>query len=163
MLSQLPFSETNLEAVKEIARKFYFSTKFVRCPALENQVISFTSEGLNHLYYKNTRPRISHDQFMRLKVLDLAKKLLEITTTIQEKEEIIQDFDVKINKKRQKISKSVKYFGFIAILENKKIKVIVRKVRDGQLQFWSIIPFWKTTKHGDIKFADYSTGELKDD
>jgi len=163
MLSYLPYSESNLETTKEIARKFYFSVKFVRCPALENQVINFTSEGLNHLFYKNTRPRSDHDQFMRLKVLDLAKKMLEITTTIQEKEEIIQDFDVKINKKKKKVSKSVRYYGFIAILENKKIKVIVRKIGDGQLHYWSVIPFWKTTKHGDIKFADYATGELKDD
>ena len=42
--------------------------------------------------------------------------------------------------------KSVTYYGFVAIINTIKIKVIVKKIENGQPFFWSIIPFWKTKK-----------------
>jgi len=60
--------------------------------------------------------------------------------------------------------KNVKLFGFIAILKNRKTKVIVRQVGAGNLHFWSIIPNWKTrkSKEGRITFIQ-NTGNLLQD
>ena len=63
------------------------------------------------------------------------------------------EFIVKKYKKKVKERKCVKYWGVIAIIDNQKIKVIIRKIGDnGSLHFWSIIPAWTTNKYRDIKF-----------
>jgi len=38
--------------------------------------------------------------------------------------------------------KQVVYYEFIAILENIRVKVIIKEVGDEKKYFWSIIPFW---------------------
>jgi len=49
-------------------------------------------------------------------------------------------------------SKVVKYWGIIAIIDGRKIKVIIRKIGDmGNLHFWSIVPSWITNKYRDTK------------
>lgn len=149
MLNNLQFTDENYLTVREQTRKLYGSFGCVKCSALEGQSIFFTSEGFNHLLYKNKRERNKKDQFMRFKVLDLAKKILDITTTYQEYEEIIQKILVKVKKHKEYQSVLVKYWGFIAIIERKKLRVVVRQIRGG-----------RTTKHGDIQFMDYTTRDL---
>jgi hypothetical protein len=71
------FTEEEYLKTRETARKLYGSFGFIKCAALEGQSVHFTSEGFNHILYKNKdRPRPKQDQFMRLKVLSLAKKYL---------------------------------------------------------------------------------------
>ena len=56
----------------------------------------------------------------------------------QEFEETIKEFEVKNRKKRERKSKPVQYWGIIPIFEGRKIKVILRKIGNGQMHFWSI-------------------------
>jgi hypothetical protein len=161
VINRLPFSEENYIKTKEDARKLYSSFGSIKCDALGGQSVYFTSEGFNHLIYKNKRERSKNDQFMRLKVLDLAKRILDITTTYQEYEEVLQNILVKVKKHKEYSSIPVKYWGFIAIIENKKLRVVVKQIRGGRLQFWSVAPFWRTTKHGDIKFMEYTSDDME--
>ena len=163
MINKLQFSEDNYSKTKEDARKAYSTFGSVKCQALEGQSVYFTSEGFNHLVYKNKRERNKKDQFMRFKVLDLAKKILDITTTYQEYEETLQNVLVKVMKHKEYRSTSVKYWGFIAIIENKKLRVVVKQVRGNKLQFWSVAPYWTTTKHGDVKFMDYTAENMEEE
>jgi len=41
------------------------------------------------------------------------------------------------------VLKPVSYYEFIAVLENVRVKVIVKQVDGGEKFFWSIIPYWK--------------------
>ena len=101
---------------------------------------------------------------LRFKLLPLAKKLIEISTTYQEFEETLKEFEVKSYKKRIKKTKLVKYWGVIAIIDNRKIKVILRKIGDnGNIQFWSVIPAWVTNKYRDIKFFSTMKGNPDED
>ncbi len=76
-----------------------------------------------------------------------------MSTTYQEFEETIGSFIIKKYKKKIKKSRSVKYWGIIAIIDNRKIKVIIRKIGDnGSLHFWSVVPAWTTNKYRDLKF-----------
>jgi len=46
----------------------------------------------------------------------------------------------------------VRYWGIIAIIEGRKIKVIIRKIGDnGALHFWSVVPAWTTNRYRDIE------------
>lgn len=143
---------SNYQNLRKSARDFYNNINSVFSPALKEK-ITFPAEGFNHIVFKNERTeRERSSQILRFKLLPQAKKLIEISTTYQEFEETIGEFIIKKYKKKIKESRSVKYWGIIAIIDNRKIKVIIRKIGDnGSLHFWSIVPAWTTNKYRDVK------------
>ena len=38
---------------------------------------------------------------------------------------------------------NITYYGFVAIVADMRIKVVLKQIDDGKIFFWSIIPFWK--------------------
>lgn len=163
MISALPYSDENYEKVRELAKVAYTQYSPVTCPALGG-IVGFTSEGFNHILYKRyTTERSRKDQFMRLKTIDLARNIIKTTTTIQDIEERLEEVVIKRKKKRTKESKLIKYWAFIAILQGKRLKVVVRKTGNGVMHFWSVIPKWHTTEVGDIKFMDYTGDNLAEE
>ena len=155
---------SNYEKLREDARTFYHNIKPIHSPAL-NEIVYFTAEGFNHLVYKGaSRERERSTQIMRFKLLARAAKLVERSTTYQEYEETIKQFEVKSHKKKIWKPKPVKYWGIIAIIDGRKIKVILRKIGDnGRLHFWSIVPAWTTNKYRDLKFATTMKGNPEED
>jgi hypothetical protein len=149
---------------KENGQEFYNKINMVFSPALNEKII-FSADGFNHIIFKNPRSeREKSSQILRFKLLPLAKKLIEISTTYQEFEENIKEFLVKKHKKKVKENKTVRYWGIIAIIENRKIKIIIRKIGDnGLLHFWSIIPAWTTNKYRDTKFFTTMKGSPEED
>ena len=155
---------SNYDKIKEDSKRFYEQIGKIVCPAF-GQEVSFTSEGFNHLVYKNDRrERDKSVQVMKFKLVPLAQKLVGLTTTYQEYEESLQEFRVKKFKKAVEETKVVKYWGIIAILENRKFKVVIRKIgENGQLHFWSVIPAWVTSQYRDIKLRTTMKGDPADD
>ena len=154
---------SNYDKLHADAQKFYKSIGPIFSPAL-NEYVHFTAEGLNHIIFKGSRSeRERPSQILRFKLLSRAVKLVERSTTYQEYEETLKEFEVKSHKKRVRQSKPVKYWGIIAIIDGRKIKVIVRKIGDGQLHFWSIVPAWTTNKYRDIKLFSTMKGNPEED
>ena len=130
--------------IKSQAEKFYKESKSVFCPALDVEVY-FTSEGFNHLGYKEfggERPKkIQMDKF---KFVKDAIKIIKKTTTIQEYRRNLRRVG---NKGRDGLYKTriVEWFCFEAVISFKKrirIRTIVRRVGDGNFHFWSVMPSW---------------------
>lgn len=155
---------SNYHKLREDAQKYYNGIGRVFSPAFDKEV-HFTAEGFNHIVFKSARTeREKSSQVMRFKLLHLAKKLIEVSTTYQEYEETIKEFDVMSYKKRVRKSMPVKYWGIIAIIDGRKIKVIIRKIgENGTFQFWSIVPAWVTNKYRDIKFVTTMKGNPDED
>lgn len=155
---------SNYEKLREDSLNFYNSIGSLFCPAL-NQNVVFKAGGFNHIIFKRARAeRERSSQIMRFKLLPLAVKLIKLSTTYQEFEETIKEFEVKSFKKRVRKSRPVKYWGIIAIIDNRKIKVILRKIGDdGNLHFWSIVPAWTTNKFRDCKFVTTMKGNPEED
>ncbi|MCX6232954.1 MAG: hypothetical protein NTZ33_15600 [Bacteroidetes bacterium] len=155
---------SNYEKLKVNAQQFYNEIKLIKSTAL-NEKIYFNSEGFNHIIFKKSRSeREKTSQMLRFKLLPLAKKLIEVSTTYQEFEDTLNEFEIKSYKKRIMKTKPVKYWGVIAIIENRKIKVILRKIgENGNIQFWSIIPAWVTNRYRDIKFFSTMKGKPDED
>jgi hypothetical protein len=155
---------SNYEKLREDSQKFYNNVGSVFCPAF-NQKVHFSAEGFNHIVYKNARTeRERPSQILRFKLLPLAIKLIKSSTTYQEFEETIEEFDVKSYKQKVKQSKLVNYWGIIAIVDGRKIKVIIRRVgENGSLHFWSIVPAWVTNKYRDMKLFATMKGNPEDD
>lgn len=150
--------------LKETAQELYNSINSIFSPALKEKVI-FQAEGFNHiLFKKNHSERERSSQFLRFKLIPLAQKLIGLSTTYQEFEEIIKELEVKKYKKKIKENRTVKYWGVIAIIEGRKIKVIIRKIGDnGSLHFWSVIPAWVTNKYRDMRFFTTMRGNPEED
>jgi hypothetical protein len=155
---------SSYEKLKGNAQKFYSEIHSVFSPAF-NEKVYFSSEGFNHIIFKNPRnEREKSSQILRFKLLPLAAKLIEKSTTYQEFEETLKEFEVKSFKKKTNKSKSVKHWGVIAIIEGRKIKVILRKVGDnGKIYFWSVIPDWVTNQYRDTKFYTTMKGNPDED
>jgi hypothetical protein len=146
------------------AQKLYNGTRPILSPAL-NEYVHFTAEGFNHIIFKGSRSeRERPSQIMRFQLFPRAVKLIALSTTYQEYEETIKEFEVKSHKQKVRKPKPVKYWGIIAITDGRKIKVILRKIGDnGQLHFWSIVPAWTTNKYRDIKFVTTMKGNPDED
>lgn len=138
---------------REVAEHYYQSLQPILCPALEEEIHFGFSEGFHHIIFKNkATPRTHKDQIMRFGLLRRAVQLISISTTIQEYEELTQSVVKKKNKKKINEYRLIKYWGLIAIIGNRKIKVVLRKIGNGTIQFWSIIPAWVTNSKRDVKF-----------
>jgi len=155
---------SNYEKLREDAQNFYSSIRKVFSPVF-NQEVYFNAEGFNHIIFKGSRSeRERPSQILRFKLLPLALKLIKVSTTYQEFEESIKEFEIKSFKKKVKKSKSVKYWGIIAIIDSRKIKVIIRKIGDdGMMHFWSVVPAWTTNKYRDMKFFTTMKGSPEED
>ncbi|MDP2704119.1 MAG: hypothetical protein Q8P01_02760 [bacterium] len=155
---------SNYEKLREDAQKFYNEISSIFSPAFKEK-ICFTSEGFNHIVFKSSRTeRERSSQILRFKLLPLAVKLIKESTTYQEFEETLKEFEIKSYKQRVKRSKPVKYWGIIAIVDGRKIKVIIRKVGDnGTMHFWSIVPAWVTNQYRDTRFFTTMKGNPEED
>lgn len=153
---------SSYEKLKEAAQNHYKSVGKIYSPAL-GQEINFTAEGFNHIIFKSGGERERSSQILRFKLLPRAIKLIGLSTTYQEVEETIKEFEIKTRKKKTKKTKSVRYWGIIAIIDSRKIKVIVRKIGEGNIHFWSIMPAWITNKYRDTKFYSTMKGDPEED
>lgn len=140
--------------VKSKAESFYKTIGSVYCPYFKEK-INFNAKGLDHIKMKSwNRARTQVDQFMRLKLIFLAPKLIKNSHTLQDYL-MSQTFErKKINSRWEKILTTVEYFGFIAIVKGVRIKIIVKQIFGGEKYFWSIIPFWRMSKKSHKKLFD---------
>lgn len=152
------------EKLRESSGNFYKKIGMIRCPALNNEFVHFTSDGFNHLMYKGSRhERSKNDQITKFKLLPNAKNIIEISTTFQEYDESLVMVRKKKFKKVVEESATVKYWGFVAIINNFRVKVVVRQIGNGQKHFLSVIPAWKTQYYRDIKIISIAVGNLSVD
>lgn len=155
----------DFEKFKDKIRQEYDSIREVHCPYF-NGMVKFSSDGFQHLLFKGSskaKERSHGEQYIRLKLFKLAPKLLRITRTLQEFHSQNQFVVIKTNKRREAVVKEVKYWGFIAIIEDRKIKVVVKQLGDGFKRFWSIIPNWTTRKSRETHSRINHSGNLEND
>lgn len=132
--------------IKKEAEKFYKEVESVYCPFLKRK-INFNVKGLDHIKIKEwNKGRLMQDQYLRLKFLHLAPEILKLSGTLQEYQEGKSFERVNINSRWENHLKDVNYYGFVAIINEVKLKIIVKEIDGGQPYFWSIIPSWKVKK-----------------
>jgi len=144
------------ENKREEAEEFYKSVGNVRCAALGGECVHFTSEGFNHLVYKSGKkqPRHQSVQVMKFELLPKAMLLLEQTTTFQEYEEEYRYVAVNRHGGYRNENMLVRAWGFVAIINRFRLKVVVEQVGNGKKYFYSVIPAWKTRQYRDIKLIE---------
>jgi len=154
---------SNYRKIKENAENFYKKISRLNCPAFNNETVYFNSEGFHHLIYKKKSERSKNDQITKFKLLPIAKEIISISTTFQEYDEGLVEISRKRFKKKVKETVAVRYWGLVAIIRNKKVKVIVRQIGHGQKHFFSVIPAWTISHYKNTKIVSTVKGDLASD
>jgi len=131
------------ENVKREAEESYKTIGEVYCSYFKEKV-AFNVKGLNHIKLKEwNKARSVVEQYIRLRLLRLAPLVIGESHTLQEFYETNRFERQKINSRWEQRLIRVRYYGFVAIIKNTRIKVIIKEIEGGKKFFWSIIPFWK--------------------
>ena len=114
--------------MKEKFKKYkeeYYLIGHIYCPALNYRVF-INSNGFKHLTRKGRVPRTPKEKYKRLSLICYIASALENGKLVEIREEYIGD--CKINT----------FWCIEYILDNKKIRIIVRKIKNGKMHFFSI-------------------------
>jgi len=138
----------NYHDLLKSSRELYDATPEIFCPYFKSNVV-LTSDGFNHLLNKpNRQPRNIKEQRLKLRLLKLGLHILGNAGTVQEYRTTLEKWG---EPKKDGFSKTkqVEYWGFHDILGKNPmilIRIIVRKIGDGKLHFWSVMPIGKIGK-----------------
>ncbi|MEK7591806.1 MAG: hypothetical protein AAB508_00250 [Patescibacteria group bacterium] len=153
---------TEYEKAKQAAYTYYLQIKPVFCPHLK-QNVSFNGKGFWHIVFRSQdKKREESGQILRFRLLSKSVKLVSHTATLQEYDSYTGELPVRDHGKKIIKVITLDFYGYIAIIDGWKIKVIVRKDGNGKPYFWSVIPNWVTNKKRDGKYLHF-TGDLKED
>lgn len=142
----MEISDERFAFVRNRAEEEYSKIGKVRCPYFGDDV-HFNREGFEHLLFKawnRTRSRV--EQYIRLKLLRLAPLVISKSHTLQEYDERKMFVRQKINSRWESRLKTVRYYAFVAIFSQARIKVIVKEIEGGVRYFYSLYPSWKVIK-----------------
>lgn len=134
------FPADNFKAAIKFACEFYSTIGRIKCPALNDEYVAFTSKGIGHILYKASMDR---------------KEIMERLSYLRHAEPIITDPYAKIDfrKKREKVFLKKKgeyklyevesqYWTFKKeISPSLIIKVVLRQVEQGGKYFYSIMKY----------------------
>jgi hypothetical protein len=127
----------NATSLVPLIKSEYAKIGMVFCPYF-GEMIRFNRKGLQHILFKSDGiSRLSIDKHKRLSILHLAAKVISLSNTIQ-------------NQEKRSGKKDSIYYEFIAILDTKRVKVVLKQDGEGSKYFYSIIPFWIKKKIKDI-------------
>ncbi|KKQ71911.1 MAG: hypothetical protein US92_C0002G0001 [Candidatus Peregrinibacteria bacterium GW2011_GWA2_38_36] len=163
IIPMINHDQQEYEQTKQLAINFFTNNKEIKSLCFGN--IRLNNHGLFHLIFKNKNcKRDLKNQIKRFQLLQYIKPVLENMKYYQEYLEKIENIKVKNHGLIDFRHKIVKYWAFIAIINNRiRIKIILKKIGNGEIFFWSIIPYWKTKHYKDIKFISLHKGNLNED
>jgi len=138
--------EEDFLTTRTLAEKFYKAMDKVRCPYFGEEIV-FNAKGLRHLKFKSDQQaRTQKEQYARLKLIRIAPEVLKRSHTVQGIWKVRQFEEQKIEGSWRHAMKEVSFFEFLAVIDDVRIKVIVKEVEGGNKYFWSVIPFWGIDK-----------------
>jgi hypothetical protein len=158
-MAPLSFTDVEFDQILRQAEESYSAIGHIRCPYFRESV-QFNALGLDHLRHKAwNRGRERRDQFMRLKYIALAPEILRMSHTVQG----IQETDEWERRHRhgrwERQLMPVIYYEFVAVLDKRRFKVIIKQSPGGARIFWSLIPFWRQSEQGSRILHDGNPSE----
>ncbi len=144
----LEFTDFEFQQILRRAQELYALIGHIHCPYFREPV-EFNAQGFEHLRRKSwNRGRERRDQFMRLKYITRAPEILRASRTVQGIQETSEWERRRRHGRWERLLLPVTYFEFVAVLERRRFKVIIKQLPNGARIFWSLIPFWRQTETG---------------
>lgn len=138
----IEFTQKQFDEIKTKGEVLYKSLVEVYCPYFKEKV-SFNARGLEHLKFKSFgKNRDIKDQFMRLKLINLAPEVIRTSSSLQGIFETKAFERIRVSSRTDMLLKPVIYYEFIAVIKRNRVRIIVKQIDNGSKFFWSIIPFW---------------------
>jgi hypothetical protein len=139
---------------KEKTREIFNSQKVIYNPYFKKEIV-LNSDSFHHLQFSARRERNKKEQLLKFSLLPLALDVLKKAGTLQEYRKKLTPIGKKSQRDGMIPMKMIEYWGFIAIVGEKqiKIRVILRRVGDGNIIFWSVMPYSKH-KGGQKLYTD---------
>lgn len=155
-------SDTYFEEKRERARAIFSAQKAIFCPYFQTDVI-LSSDGFHHLQFSARRERNKNEQLLKFTLLPLGLKIIKQTATLQEYRKLLCAVGKSSARDGSRKMKMVEWWGFIAIYipQDIKVRVVLRRVGDGNITFWSVMPYSKI-KSGTRTQSFFSIG-IEDD
>jgi hypothetical protein len=134
--------ENYFEQKKEKSRQIYDSQRTIYNPFFKEEIV-LNSDGFHHLRYSARHERNKEEQVLKFTLLPLSLRILKMAATLQEYRKLLSPIGEKSPRDGSVKMKMVEWWGFVTIFVEQEIKVrvIVRKVGDGNIHFWSIMPY----------------------
>jgi hypothetical protein len=122
--------------------------------------IVFNSDGFHHLRYSARRERSKEEQVLKFTLLPLGIRILKTATTVQEFRKLLTPVGSPSGRDGATKMKLTEWWGFVAIFieQDIKVRVVVRKVGEGQLHFWSVMPYSKLRRGEEVGQKMYTEG-----
>lgn len=151
----MEISENYFLERKEKAKAIYLAKKEIYNPYFQKNII-LNSDGFHHLQFSARRERNKKEQLLKFNLLPLAFEIIKKSGTIQEYRKLLTPIGEKSKKEGSIKLKEVEYWGLIAIVGSKSIKVktILRRVGNGNITFWSVMPYSKIKNGNQKLFID---------
>jgi hypothetical protein len=134
----------NTSQTQKDKKKLYDSIGVVYCRHLDVDV-TFNAKGFHHLFYEGDgTPRDKKECIYRLKLLPLIVPVIKYAN-----EFIYEERETKTSRKKEAPIKLIKYWALIAWVgrdRNVQIKVVLRKIGNGQIHFWSVMKLKERNK-----------------
>ncbi len=126
------------------ARQIYDTQKSVYNPYFRTQII-LNSDGFHHLQFSARRERDKREQLLKFSLLPLALDIIKKSGTIQEYRKLLTPIGKPSPHNGSVPMKEVQYWGLVALVGEKQIKVraVLRQIGDGNITFWSVMPYSK--------------------
>jgi hypothetical protein len=127
-------------------REEYKKYSSVYCPCLKGDIV-FTSDGFNHLrFHVDGTPRNPNEQMYKLGLVPLVIPVIKNAKQIEEYRKLLAPAGRK--KKNNKNLKEIQYWSVVAKVGKQKtsVRVILRKVGEGKIHFWSVMKSRKIKK-----------------
>ena len=135
---------------KEKADALYRNIGKVRCPYFGTDIV-FNSDGFHHLQFSAERERPKEEQMLKFSLLPAVPPILRNAGTIQEYRHTMEPVGQKRYSDGAREMREIEYWGIVAITKGERpirIKIILRRVGNGNIIFWSVMPTVKL-KDGD--------------
>jgi hypothetical protein len=123
--------------------KIYKAIGKVYCPYFKGS-IHFTRDGYEHLKFKTKfKARNARDRDMRFRLLPIALQILGDSHTLQNRVLSRRFEDRYVNSRKESALLTVIYYEFMAIIQEKRVKVVIKQVENSEKIFLSVIPMFK--------------------
>ncbi len=132
-----PAFQSEYEKTKKEAREIYNKIGRVWCPAISGHV-SFESTGFRHLMWKGRERRPYTQQVKRFSLIVSATEIISNPKSRVIKREEARYLPIKRDGVEVVIKTQVCFWAFHAKIESKNVRVIVRRINNGNKHFFSV-------------------------
>jgi len=129
---------------REKASQIYNAKRTIWNPFFKQDIV-LNSDGFHHLRYSARRERDKNEQILKFTLLPLGLHIIKTATTLQEYRKSLSPIGEKSKRDGSVLMKMVEWWGFVAIFTKQdiKVRVVLRKVGEGNIHFWSVMPYSK--------------------